>query len=43
MIDMIIEKQDIMKMNKKDITKYFQEILNENDKKLSELLSKINS
>ena len=43
MINMIMEKQDIMKMNKKDVFKYFQEILDENDKKLSELLSKINS
>lgn len=43
MIEMIMEKQDIMKMNKKDITKHFQEILDENDRKLSELLSTINS
>ena len=43
MIDMIMEKQDVMKMNKKDILKHFKEILDENDKKLAELLSKINS
>lgn len=43
MIDMIMEKQDVMKMNKKDILKHFQEILDENDRKLSELLSTINS
>lgn len=43
MIDMMIEKQDVMKMNEKGILKHFQEILDENDKKLSELLSTINS
>lgn len=43
MMEMIMEKHDVMKMNKKDILKHFQEILDENDKKLSELLSTINS
>ena len=31
-----------MKMKKCDVSKCFKKILNENDKKLSELLSKIN-
>ena len=43
MIEMIMEKNDVLKMNKKDILNHFQEILDENDKKLAELLSKINS
>lgn len=41
-INIIIKKYDIMKMKKRDVSKCFKKILNENDKKLSELLSKIN-